>query len=260
MRIFEVPTQQNHLFNDVWRFYTSNNENSMSLYEDQTIRQELLHFLTYFNMLNFLSLIPHISTENGYVFCFQKSTTSSAHGDEFLLACENKINASICGCVHKLNPKTAPVHMEKGSSIPFTPHAMEKWRFFPILHAVTGSKMVEMYGNIFVALKEVLNSYEAPQRFRILLDYEKAAMKAAKMIFTESVVQGCAFHLAQDWNRQAAVLGLRKYIAGKRLLQRKGTLRQPPVNVRHPAYRPCEKFLDYLKKNVAPWNIQGHVV
>ncbi|EYC22187.1 hypothetical protein Y032_0017g3203 [Ancylostoma ceylanicum] len=218
MRIFEVPTQQNHLFNDVWRFYTSNNENSMSLYEDQTIRQELLHFLTYFNMLNFLSLIPHISTENGYVFCFQKSTTSSAHGDEFLLACENKINASICGCVHKLNPKTAPVHMEKGSSIPFTPHAMEKWRFFPILHAVTGSKMVEMYGNIFVALKEVLNSYEAPQRFRILLDYEKAAMKAAKMIFTESVVQGCAFHLAQDWNRQAAVLGLRKYIAGKRSL------------------------------------------
>ncbi|RCN29649.1 hypothetical protein ANCCAN_24592 [Ancylostoma caninum] len=81
-------------------------------------------------------------------------------------ACENGINALIG--VHKLNPKTAPL---------------------PILYAVTRSKKVQTYRTIFGALKEVLDRYGAPPRLRILLDYEKAAIKAAKATFTESVIQ-----------------------------------------------------------------------
>ncbi|KIH63167.1 hypothetical protein ANCDUO_06536 [Ancylostoma duodenale] len=106
------------------------------------------------------------------------------------MACENGINAIIGVGVHKLNPKTAPVHMEKGQL--YTIHA-----------SCNG-------GN--GALKEVLNRHGAPERLRIILDYEKAAVKAAKATFPESVVQGCAFHLAQAWNRKSKEKGLRQYV------------------------------------------------
>ncbi|KAL6729504.1 hypothetical protein Aduo_000552 [Ancylostoma duodenale] len=131
-------------------------------------------------------------------------------------ACENGINALIGDGVHKLNPKTAPVHMEKGQL--YTIHAACNGEMeLPILYAVTRSKKAQTYRTIFGALKEVHNRFGAPQQLRILLDYEKAAIKAAKAIFTESVVQGCAFHLAQAWNRQSAFLGLRQYVAGKKM-------------------------------------------
>ncbi|KAL6738903.1 hypothetical protein Aduo_012399 [Ancylostoma duodenale] len=41
--------------------------------------------------------------------------------DVIQMACENGINAIIGVGVHKLNPKTAPVHMEKGQL--YTIHA-----------------------------------------------------------------------------------------------------------------------------------------
>ncbi|KAK5965157.1 hypothetical protein GCK32_001021 [Trichostrongylus colubriformis] len=43
---------------------------------------------------------------------------------------------------------------------------------------------------------------------RIVLDFEKAAIKAAKKCFPSASVQGCGFHLAQAWNRKRDALGL----------------------------------------------------
>ncbi|KIH68082.1 hypothetical protein ANCDUO_01580 [Ancylostoma duodenale] len=184
------------------------------------------------------------------------------------MACENGINAIIGDGVHKLNPKTAPVHMEKGQL--YTIHASCNGEMeVPILYAITRSKKQATYRTIFGALKEVLNRHGAPERLRIILDYEKAAVKAAKATFPESVVQGCAFHLAQAWNGKSKEKGLRQYIVGKKrapvvirwwriikgvvflpttLLHRLNALRRPPVNARHPAYRPSKNFLDYLQK------------
>ncbi|KAL6735804.1 hypothetical protein Aduo_006211 [Ancylostoma duodenale] len=370
-KVAPAPTQQNTLFNDVQRLYLPNNENPVGLYEDQMIRQQLLQHQQlvvgqnpdvpttsgqHRNLgNNYQSAQPPIfrgekevskigkrpgivntipGTENAYVFCFQKSTTSPGtliyrcyncmkqsskytgvhskrsirkdknsrrasaqkhwhstvgdimrmeweddrqrkevlrrftkrgydvrrssysrsvrayrrevnmeviteelqnlpDGSRFLhikrpdlhlyyseevvqKACENGINALIGDGVHKLNPKTAPVHMEKGQL--YTIHATCNGEMeLPILYAVTRSKKVQTYRTIFGALKEVLDRFGAPQRLRILLDYEKAAIKAARAIFTESVVQECAFHLAQAWNRQSAFLGLRQYVAGKNM-------------------------------------------
>ncbi|KAL6730130.1 hypothetical protein Aduo_001125 [Ancylostoma duodenale] len=56
-------------------------------------------------------------------------------------ACENGINALIGDGVYKLNPKTAPVHVEKGQL--HTIHAACNGETeFPILYAVTRSKKV----------------------------------------------------------------------------------------------------------------------
>ncbi|KIH45462.1 hypothetical protein ANCDUO_24497 [Ancylostoma duodenale] len=112
------------------------------------------------------------------------------------MACENGINAIIGDGVHKLNPRTAPVHMEKGQL--YTIHASCNGEMeVPILYAITRSKKQASYRTIFGALKE-------------------AAVKAAKATFPESVVQGCAFHLAQAWNRKSKEKGLRQYTVGKK--------------------------------------------
>ncbi|KAK6009559.1 hypothetical protein OSTOST_25503 [Ostertagia ostertagi] len=53
------------------------------------------------------------------------------------------------------------------------------------------------------------------ERLRILLDYEKAAITAAKRCFPSASVQGCAFHLAQAWNRKRDALGLHIRLKGR---------------------------------------------
>ncbi|KAL6743087.1 hypothetical protein Aduo_016170 [Ancylostoma duodenale] len=96
------------------------------------------------------------------------------------------------------------------------------------------------------------------------LDYEKAAINAARSLFGEAKVVGRAFHMAQAWNRQLDRLGLSKCIIGKardrRIARWWGTLkgleflakhlrsavralRGPPVPIGHQVYRKCQSFL-----------------
>ncbi|VDM83650.1 unnamed protein product [Strongylus vulgaris] len=75
----------------------------------------------------------------------------------------------------------------------------------------------------------------------------KAAIWVAKETFPNADVQGCAFHLALAWNRKAGDLGLRQLIKGRRRLGQVPALQSLPVNLGHPVYEPCNKFLTYLR-------------
>ncbi|EYC14696.1 hypothetical protein Y032_0039g108 [Ancylostoma ceylanicum] len=88
----------------------------------------------------------------------------------------------------------------------------EKVIAVPILYAIARRKNFATYTTIFSRLKEVIGEH----RLRIVLDFEKAAIRAAKEAFPDAVVQGCAFHLAQALNRMAEELRLRRFIRGKK--------------------------------------------
>ncbi|KAK6036642.1 hypothetical protein COOONC_25853 [Cooperia oncophora] len=105
----------------------------------------------------------------------------------------------------------------------------------------------------------------------IVLDFEKAAIHAAKMVFPTASVECCAFHLAQAWNRKRNALTLKKYIEDPErdarfvkwwetlkvlqgmvflpqgLLRDVRALHNPPVPSDHSAYADCQEFLDYLR-------------
>lgn len=78
------------------------------------------------------------------------------------------------------------------------------------------------------------------RELRIILDFEMAAIKAAKIIFPTASIEGCAFHLARTSNRKRDQLGLRKFIRGSERCERikrwwetlKGTIVLPPISIR----------------------------
>ncbi|KAK6050540.1 hypothetical protein COOONC_11955, partial [Cooperia oncophora] len=62
--------------------------------------------------------------------------------------------------------------------------------------------------------KRVFEHLKRKSARRIVLDFEKAAIHAANKVFPNATVEGCAFHLAQAWNRKRNHLGLQKYLKG----------------------------------------------
>ncbi|CAJ0593381.1 unnamed protein product [Cylicocyclus nassatus] len=141
----------------------------------------------------------------------------------------------------------------------------------PILFAITQKRTVKEYRIIFNHIKEQFCKYEGgdilPKKF--ILDFERAAIKAATTTFPHAKVEGCAFHLAQAWNRRRDKLGLRAYIDGEKKDERvkkwwhiiKGSvfvscrlrrevraLHTPPVEEQHEAYNKCLDFLNYLRQ------------
>ncbi|KIH64038.1 hypothetical protein ANCDUO_05657 [Ancylostoma duodenale] len=93
----------------------------------------------------------------------------------------------------------------------------------PLLYAICNAKQypvmkhlwssIQVYTTILGHMKDALDA-AVPTRLRIVLDYKKAAINAAKRVFPHAIVQGCAFHLAQAWNRRGDRLGLRRSIKG----------------------------------------------
>ncbi|CAJ0602128.1 unnamed protein product [Cylicocyclus nassatus] len=125
------------------------------------------------------------------------------------LARDHGLHALIGDGVHKLNPVTIPNRMDKGQL--YVVHAAIQGGIeVPLLYAVTRFKTVGTYKIVFESLREVLGEYKE----RFVVDFEKAAIRAARETFPEADVQGCAFHLAQAWNRASVNLGLRKFIRG----------------------------------------------
>ncbi|VDM69043.1 unnamed protein product [Strongylus vulgaris] len=78
--------------------------------------------------------------------------------------------------------------------------------YVPLLYAIARYKNVNTYKDIFGQLSGPIRD----GRLRFILDYEKAAIRAAKETFPNADVQGCAFHQAR--NRKTGGLGLRQFI------------------------------------------------
>ncbi|KHJ86533.1 hypothetical protein OESDEN_13711 [Oesophagostomum dentatum] len=93
--------------------------------------------------------------------------------------------------------------------------------------------------------------------------------KKTEQVFPDATVQGCAFHLAQAWNRRRDKKGLLPFLEGarksaevekwwntikgvvflpRRLHREVRALTTPPVPVGHPAHAPCGDFLEYLRE------------
>ncbi|KAL6739132.1 hypothetical protein Aduo_012618 [Ancylostoma duodenale] len=94
----------------------------------------------------------------------------------------------------------------------FQPRQLKRKGQLYTVHGVC-SNGVEVYTTILGHMKDALDA-AVPTRLRIVLDYKKAAINAAKRVFPHAIVQGCAFHLAQAWNRRGDRLGLRRSIKG----------------------------------------------
>ncbi|KIH51966.1 hypothetical protein ANCDUO_17939 [Ancylostoma duodenale] len=86
--------------------------------------------------------------------------------------------------------------------------AATEWR-----HAVSSKKTEQVYAIIFGQMRDEFG-VAIPTLFRVVLDYEKAALNAVKRVFPHATVQGCTFHLAQAWNRRRDKLRLRLFIKG----------------------------------------------
>lgn len=103
----------------------------------------------------------------------------------------------------------------------------------------------------------------------MVLDFERASIKAVRRVFPGSRVEGCAIHFARAWNRKRDELGLRKFLKGRErshrvrrwwrilkgvvflqqhLYERVYALTEVPVSRHHPAYSGCLFFLDYLQE------------
>ncbi|KAL6731871.1 hypothetical protein Aduo_002693 [Ancylostoma duodenale] len=129
---------------------------------------------------------------------------------------------------------------------------------------IRARKTKAIYKRIFGHLKDQLERYGARRDLRIVLYYEKAAINAANSLFREAKVEGCAFHMAQAWNRRRDKLGLAKYFTRKardrriawwwetlkglvfllkRLRSAVRALKGPPVPRGYQAYRKCQSFL-----------------
>ncbi|KHJ85424.1 hypothetical protein OESDEN_14850 [Oesophagostomum dentatum] len=88
----------------------------------------------------------------------------------------------------------------------------------PIVFALTAKTTEKEYINIFTHVKEQIEQFEGEVALKkVVLDFENdPAIGAAKKVFKDASVEGCAFHLAQAWNRRGDSLGLACYITGQK--------------------------------------------
>ncbi|CAJ0596568.1 unnamed protein product [Cylicocyclus nassatus] len=144
----------------------------------------------------------------------------------------------------------------------------------PLLFAITRSKREDDYVFMFDKLKTAIqeaNESQEDLRLRVILDFELAAINAARRVFPSSSVEGCAWHSSQAWVRKRNSLGILQFLKGNgkcgsvvrwwRTI--KGlpflpteyfplvtAMQNPPVERGHAAYRPCKKFLNYLRNTL----------
>lgn len=175
------------------------------------------------------------------------------------------LQAIVADGVHTLQPKELGRHSQL-----YCVHGVCDEGFeVPLLFAVTAKKTEMVYAEIFGHLKRALehNGHSGEgEGLRIVLDFEKAAINAGRASFPSAKIEGCAFHLAQAWNRRMNSLGLRQHIHGptrdpritwratkgivflpNQLRTELRALRIVPVRRTHPAHQKCAEFLRYME-------------
>ncbi|KAK6040098.1 hypothetical protein COOONC_22397 [Cooperia oncophora] len=170
-------------------------------------------------------------------------------------ACDNQLHSIVADGMHSLHPKSLGYQAQL-----YCVHGVcDRGVEIPLLYCITAKKTERVYLKIFEELRTHIVG-DAPRR--VVLDFEKAAISAARKTFPRARVEGCAFHLAQAWNRKRNELELKQYIQGgerdERIVQWHGlpsgsstaaspTLRGPPVPNDHIAYKRCGDFISYLR-------------
>ncbi|XGW34744.1 hypothetical protein V3C99_018621, partial [Haemonchus contortus] len=125
------------------------------------------------------------------------------------MACTNGLYAIVADGVHTKQPKELMqlycVHGVCNGGVEV-----------PLLYSMTARKTEDVYLRIFGHLKNLFERYRPRpmQPLRIVLDFEKASIAAVRRLFPEAKVEGCAFHLAQAWNRRRDTCNLRKFMQG----------------------------------------------
>ncbi|RCN40920.1 hypothetical protein ANCCAN_13145 [Ancylostoma caninum] len=109
--------------------------------------------------------------------------------------------------------------MEEGQL--YTIHGVCRGGFeVPLLSAVTRHKSEEDYLTIFERIKEAVQAVpsdtpNAEPELRIVVDFEIAAVNAAKAVFPIHSIEGCGWHLTQAWVRNRNRLGLLRFFKGE---------------------------------------------
>ncbi|KAK6041236.1 hypothetical protein COOONC_21257 [Cooperia oncophora] len=135
-------------------------------------------------------------------------SSSSNHSQRFFRkACEAGLHSIVADGMHTLHPKSLGYYAQLYCVHGVCAEGVE----IPLLYCITSKKKLKRL-KIFDELKA--NIGDVPHR--IILDFEKAAVTAARKTFPRASVEGCAFHLAQAWNCKRDQLGLRKYMQGLR--------------------------------------------
>ncbi|KAL6734982.1 hypothetical protein Aduo_005468 [Ancylostoma duodenale] len=162
-------------------------------------------------------------------------------------ACRNGLHTIVADGMFSLHPKELGRHAQLYCIHAVCAGGVE----VPILFAITAKKTAKEYTKIFNHVKEQISKSgrEDICPTRIILDFEKAAIKAAKKVFPNSKVEGCAFHLSQAWNRRMDELGLQTYINGDKADERIRSWWHTIKGMDHEGYTKCDDFLKYLRKN-----------
>ena len=89
----------------------------------------------------------------------------------------------------------------------YTLHCLHMGRVFPCLYAVMSNKKQSMYTDFFEQVREYVSG-RSPKT--VTIDFEMAAINALKLIFPDTKINGCFFHLKQSLFRKIQALGHQK--------------------------------------------------
>ncbi|KAK6041518.1 hypothetical protein COOONC_20976 [Cooperia oncophora] len=163
-------------------------------------------------------------------------------------ACEAGLHAIIAGGMHSLQAKSLGYNAQLYCVHGVCSLSIE----VPLLYCITSKKTQKVYTKIFDHVKASITG-DVPRR--VILDFEKAAISAARDNFPEASIEG--IHIVQAWNRKRNDLGLKKFTQELKkyfvLIPRVKALQAPPVPTGHAAYETCEGLLSYFD---ADW-LQG---
>lgn len=138
-----------------------------------------------------------VHTEDGLNFLLkndrQKNVIifSNSRCIDFLSSCENIYVDGTFKCCPKYFKQM------------FTIHGIKNETYIPLAFALLNDKCWESYAEVFYSIK--VRAVEINKVFEpkfIISDFEESIMKAASVVWPESRINGCKFHLTQCWWRR----------------------------------------------------------
>ncbi|VDP41799.1 unnamed protein product [Heligmosomoides polygyrus] len=122
-------------------------------------------------------------------------------------ACDNGLDTLIADGIFGMHPR------DRNGQL-YTIHGVCNGKVdVPLLFAITDRKSESVYTMIWSTLFNVLEDAMGRQDLAlcVVVDFERASIKAIRRLMPDSRVEGCAFHFARAWNRKRDELGLRMW-------------------------------------------------